>query len=320
VKERKRYFFKKKYQKTFAPGTVRVAPPLAHRAEALLVSGAIWLLRRLSPVAASNFGGRLARAVGPLIPVSKVAEKNLAAAMPELDAAARRRVVADVWENLGRTTCELVRIGDLHESAAGPGFVVTGWEENVAPALARGGPAIFFSGHIGNWEMIPPALWSRGVDIGFMYRAASNELVNETIMRLREANFKRKVIMFPKGGAGARQAYAHMMRGGHLGMLVDQKLDNGIAAPLFGRPAMTAPATAIFAMKFNCPVIPMHVVRVGPARLHMICEAPMVIPATGDKDRDVATMTAEMNAILERWIREEPGAWLWLHRRWPKGG
>jgi KDO2-lipid IV(A) lauroyltransferase len=313
-------FFAKKNQKTFAPGTVHVAPPLAHRAEALLVNAAVWLLRRLSPAAASNLGGRLARAVGPLIPVSKVADKNLAAAMPELDAAARRRIVAEVWENLGRTACELVRIGDLHESASGPGFFVTGWEENVAPYLPKDGPMLIFTAHIGNWEVIPPAFWSRGVDLGFMYRAASNALVDETILRLREANFGRKVAMFPKGGTGARQAYAHMRRGGNLGMLVDQKLDNGIAAPLFGRTAMTAPATAIFAKKFNCPVFPVHVVRVGPARLEMICEPPMAIPDTGDKDRDVAVMTADINAILERWIREKPGAWLWLHRRWPKGG
>ena len=151
-----------------------------------------------------------------------------------------------------------------------------------------------------------------------MYRAASNTLVNDLILRLRDANFKRKVMMFPKGGAGARQAYAHMMRGGHLGLLVDQKLDNGISVPFFGRPAMTANALASFALKFKCPVFPVHSVRVGPARLQIIWEKPMVLPDTGDKEQDIATITAEMNLILERWIREKPGAWLWLHRRWPK--
>jgi KDO2-lipid IV(A) lauroyltransferase len=27
---------------------------------------------------------------------------------------------------------------------------------------------------------------------------------------------------------------------------------------------------------------------------------------------------AAANAEMERWIREAPGQWLWLHRRWPK--
>jgi Kdo2-lipid IVA lauroyltransferase/acyltransferase len=292
--------------------------PLAHKAEAALVRAALAIFRALPPAAASRLGGGVARAIGPLIPVSKVADRNLQAAMPELDAAARKKIVAEVWENLGSTVAELAQIGHLHETASGPGYHVSGWDEHVAPATAAGKPTIFFTGHIGNWEIIPPAAYARGVDIGFMYRAASNSLVNEVILQLREANFQRKVTMFPKGSTGARQAYAHMMRGQNLGLLVDQKLDNGIAVPLFGRPAMTAPAMASFALKFKCPVFPVHVVREGPARLHVIYEAPMTLPDSGDKERDVLAMTTDMNNILERWIREKPGAWLWLHRRWPK--
>jgi KDO2-lipid IV(A) lauroyltransferase len=292
--------------------------PFAHRAEAWLVRACLGLLQRLPPASASKLGGRVARAIGPLIPVSKIADKNLRMAMPELNAAERRDIIKDVWENLGCTVGELSRIGDLYETASGPGYFMTGWEENVAPHLVEGGASIFFTGHICNWEILPPAAYSRGAEVAFMYRAASNTLVNDLILRLRDANFKRKVMMFPKGGAGARQAYAHMMRGGHLGLLVDQKLDNGISVPFFGRPAMTANAMASFALKFKCPVFPVHSVRVGPARLQIIWEKPMVLPDTGDKEQDIATMTAEMNLILERWIREKPGAWLWLHRRWPK--
>jgi KDO2-lipid IV(A) lauroyltransferase len=292
--------------------------PLAHKAEAALVRAALAIFRALPPATASRLGGGVARSIGPLIPVSKIADRNLQAAMPELDAAARKKIVAEVWENLGSTVAELAQIGHLHETASGPGYHITGWEEHVAPALAKGGRTLIFTGHIGNWEIIPPAFYARGLDIGFMYRAASNSLVNDIILRLREANFGRKVYMFPKGGSGARQAYAHLARGQSLGLLMDQKLDNGIAVPFFGRPAMTGPALASFALKFKCPVLPVHVVREGPARLHVICEAPMTLPESGDKERDVLAMTTEMNNILERWIRETPGAWLWLHRRWPK--
>jgi KDO2-lipid IV(A) lauroyltransferase len=71
--------------------------------ETALVRRALWLLRRLGPVAASNAGGAVARAVGPLLPVSRVADANLRRALPELDSAARRRVIRGVWDNLGRT-------------------------------------------------------------------------------------------------------------------------------------------------------------------------------------------------------------------------
>jgi KDO2-lipid IV(A) lauroyltransferase len=81
---------------------------------------------------------------------------------------------------------------------------------------------------------------------------------------------------------------------------------------------MTAPALASFALKFRCPVVPVRVVREGPARLHVIVEPPMRLPDSGDKQADILLLTTETNRILERWIRENPGSWLWLHRRWPK--
>ncbi len=292
----------------------------AYRAEAALVGLLIRLLRLFPPALASRLGGAVAGAIGPLIPVSRVADQNLQRAMPELDRAARQRTVRASWRNLGQTAAELVRIGDIHETSHGPGYEVVGWDEHVAPLLAKGGPCIFITGHIGNWEIIPPAAFAHGADIAFMYRAASNPLVNDMILRLREANFGRKVLMFPKGSAGARAAYAHLAKGGTLGMLVDQKLDTGLSVPFFGRPAMTMDAMARFALKFRCPVFPLHVVRDAPARLRVICEPAMPLPNTGDLAADRLALTAEMNQMLERWIRERPGAWLWLHRRWPKGG
>ena len=124
--------------------------------------------------------------------------------------------------------------------------------------------------------------------------------------------------MFSKGGAGAKAALGHLKAGGALGLLMDQKMNDGIEATLFGRPAMTAPALAVLALRFQCPVIPGHVQRIGPARLRLVCEPPMALPNTGDRRQDIQIMTQAMNDILERWIVERPESWLWMHRRWPK--
>lgn len=98
---------------------------------------------------------------------------------------------------------------------------------------------------------------------------------------------------------------------------MDQKLNDGIAVPLFGRPAMTSPALAELALRFRCPVVPGHVERIGPARFRMIPEPPLMLPETGDREADIASLTRQVNECLERWIRARPESWLWLHRRWP---
>lgn len=288
------------------------------RLEAALVQVLIGLLRRLSPTAASNLGGFVARLVGPLLPVSRVAHRNLGLALPEFDAAVRRRVVRGAWENLGRTVGELPHIARLRQNTpSGPGWEMVG-EEHLKALAARGGPAIFFSGHIANWEMLPPAGAAYGIVLSSMYRGAKNPYVDAILIGLRQRALGQDMPMFAKGAAGARAALAHLNRGGFLGMLMDQKMNDGIPARLFGREAMTAPALAALALRLRCPVIPGHVERIGPARFRLVCEAPMELPDSGDRKADIATMTQTVNDWLETWIRARPEEWLWLHRRWRK--
>ncbi len=37
---------------------------------------------------------------------------------------------------------------------------------------------------------------------------------------------------------------------------------------------------------------------------------------TGNAEEDSVTNTAIFTAVLERYIREYPDQWLWMHRRW----
>jgi Kdo2-lipid IVA lauroyltransferase/acyltransferase len=289
------------------------------RLEFLAAKLTLGLMRRLGPARASDFGGRLCRTIGPLLPVSRVADDNLRLAMPELDRAARRRIVRGVWENLGRTVGEFPHIGALRkDTPSGPGWEMVG--EDILHAQAkRGGPAIFVSGHIGNWEMLPAAVAHYGMKFSSLYRAAGNPLVDRLIRDLRKEAIGSEIPLFAKGAKGARGALTHLAKGGALGLLVDQKMNDGVEARFFGHPAMTAPALAVMALRYRVTVIPGHVERIGPARFRLICEPPLVLPDSGDKQQDEAALTQTVNDLLERWIREKPESWLWLHRRWPRG-
>lgn len=289
---------------------------LSHRVEAAAARGALRLLRLLGPVTSSNLFGALFRALGPLLPVSRVAHHNLRLALPELDVQARRRVVRGVWDNLGRTVGELPHIADFRETASGPGWELIG--ADILRRLAdKGGPMIFFSGHIGNWEVLPIVTAAHGLACAPFYRPIENRQLDAMLMDLRRQAVRTDMPMFAKGAAGARQSLVHLSRGGRLGMLMDQKMNDGIEARFFGRPAMTAPALATLALRLRCPVIPGYVERTGPARFRLTCEQPLDLPDTGDRTADVANLTQTVNDTMERWIRAKPEGWLWLHRRWP---
>ena len=290
---------------------------LADRLEATALRAVMGLLRRLGPVRSSNLGGWIGRTIGPHLSVSRIGDRNLRLAMPELDAPARARIVRAVWDNLGRTVAELPHLPDLVRTPAGPGWEVAG-EEHVQALIGSGTPALFFSGHFSNWEMMLPAAAKVGIKVSGVYRAASNPQVDAIMVALRQAALGPGVSMFPKGSAGARAALAHLRQGGSLGLLIDQKMNDGVPVPFFGRPAMMAPAMAQFALRYRIPLMPGRVDRIGPARFRMVCEPPLAVAGTGDRAHDIHTLLLAMNATLERWIRADPASWLWLHRRWPK--
>ncbi len=100
-------------------------------------------------------------------------------------------------------------------------------------------------------------------------------------------------------------------------MLVDQKQNDGIPVPFFGRDAMTAPAIGRLALRFNCPVVPIRTERLDGARFRFTVLPPIELAPTGDGAFDVAAAMARINALIEEWVRARPGQWLWLHRRWP---
>ena len=296
-----------------------------HRLEARLGQGVFAALGWLGPARASDLGGAIARAIGPLLPVSGVAEANLRRALPALDARARRAIIRAVWDNLGRTMAEFPHLPRLARTSSGPGWEIVG-EEIVRDLAAKGGPVIFVSAHTGNWEMLPPIAAHFGIPLASFYRPLGNPHLDARINALRRAALGagagagvngRQVVNFRKGAAGARAAFAHLLRAGYLGMLVDQKLNDGVAARLFGEMAMTAPAPATLALRFRCPVIPTRIERLGPARFRLVVEPALALPEGAERGEMIAALTQAINDRLETWIRARPGEWLWLHRRWP---
>jgi Kdo2-lipid IVA lauroyltransferase/acyltransferase len=262
---------------------------------------------------ASALGGRICRTCGRFLPVSRYAEKNLRAAFPEKSNAEIDGILADMWENLGRVFGEYPHLGEIRLYERGSRVEVIN-PEYLDRLREDGEPGIFFSAHTGNWEIASMGATQRALPLTRIYRAPNNPLVDR-LMRWS----RRKIAgeLLPKGGQGARRAVAMIRKGGHLGMLIDQKLNNGIAVPFFGRPAMTAPSLAELALKFDCPIVPARVVRLNGAHFRLFVYPPLEIVKTGDREHDIHTLMTRVNAIIEGWIREYPEQWLWLHRRWP---
>jgi Kdo2-lipid IVA lauroyltransferase/acyltransferase len=271
------------------------------------------LLRVLPVDWASGIGGSVARMIGPHLGITKRADENLKRALPHLTAAERRQVIAGMWDNLGRVIAEYPHLGKFRL------FDPKGRIEGIDAGniLATRDPAkkyIFFSAHYGNWEIAIRTAAQAGFEVTGVYRAPNNPIVDRFMLWARGAEGGELV---PKGDIAAKKAFGALREGRALCMLVDQKMNDGIPVPFFGRDAMTAPALAVLALRYDCAVVPIRMERTNGARFRMISEPPLTLRKTGDNDADRRALMVEVNAIVERWVREHPEQWLWLHRRWP---
>jgi KDO2-lipid IV(A) lauroyltransferase len=286
-------------------------PPLKHliryRLEAFAARLTFGVLGLLSVDSASAFGGWLGRTVGPRTKAHRIAARNLERAMPELTAGARDKALRGAWDNFGRTMTEYAVIPRLKTRVA-----IEGHEELAARAR-EGKPALLMTAHLANWEVIFDALRIHTKPITAVYRKANNPLVDQMIADVR---LRGVAGLAPKGPAGARIVLSELKQGGHVVMLVDQKLSSGVDVPFFGRPAATAPAIASFALRLDCPVYPIRVERLGGANFKLTIEKPWRFTPSEDHDADVRAALTQINERLESWIRERPDQWLWMHRRW----
>ncbi|ARJ64888.1 lauroyl acyltransferase [Magnetospirillum sp. ME-1] len=271
----------------------------------------VWGLFALLPLdAASGLGGWLGRAIGPLLGVNRVARRNLKAAFPDKSDAEIAAIIADMWEHLGRVAAEfshLKRIATERVELVGGEYIDLLRDDGKA--------GIFISGHMGNWELNGAVAAVRGLPLHLIYRAANNPWVEDLY---RKGRADASYALIQKGPEGARQALMVLKNGGHLGMLVDQKMNDGVPIPFFGRDAMTAPAQAAFATKFKCPLVPARVERIRGANFRVTVFPPMEMPGTGIGHEDNRILLTRINAMFEDWIRERPEQWLWVHRRWPE--
>lgn len=282
------------------------------RLEAWGYDRATWLARRFPIDSVSNFGANLFRRLGPLTSANHVAETNLRIAFPDATDMEIARLLREQWGELGRWFAEFPILDRI---LAEPDRVEVIGAERLAQIAADGRPVVFISGHFSSFELMAAAILRAGVTCQITYRATNNPYVDE---RIRAARWRYGVRLFaPKGLEGARTLMRALSKGESVALMNDQKFNGGIAAPLFGVMAQTAPGPASFALRFNAALQPMSVQRTGEARFRVIVHDPIVLQDTGDRDADIAAGVGRINAFMEDRIRERPTEWFWVHKRWP---
>lgn len=277
------------------------------RVEDYILRGLIWCALRL-PIRTrlTTVSWLVRRCIAPLVGWYDRVYSNLDHVWPGTDSQKKRAIADQVIDNVARAFIENYDVQEMLERGArsnigGPGL------QAVEEARAQGRPILFVSGHFGSAECARCAMVTRGYKIGGLIRPMSNPFFNEHYTRNMHQICEP---VFDQGRRGTMGLIKHIKQGGMAVLLFDVYDSSGTPIDFLGQPAPTVTSTADIALRTNALMVPFFGIRHDDMYgFDAIFEEP--IP-----HGDPLEMMQQATQRLEARIKEHPGQWMWIHRRW----
>jgi len=248
--------------------------------------------------------------VGPFVSRMRKVRVNLEIALPNLSSRERNRLARDIRRNLGRTWSEFPHLAEI--CRPGSPWIEMKGSEHYEREIAAGRPVVFVSAHLGNWEITAGAVAHRDTPLTVVYTPNRNPIVQRRLHRYRQG---LQCGLAPKQSA-ARSLVKALSGGKSVGLLVDQRVRDGVLIPFFGHPAPTTTSPARLALKFGASIVPTQCQRLGGARFRITFHEPLVpreVPPGTDPE---IALTTRINGYFEEWIRSQPADWYCMRWRW----
>jgi KDO2-lipid IV(A) lauroyltransferase len=242
----------------------------------------------------------------------RVALENLARAFPEKSARERRRIARAAYRNAGAGVLGLFAVPRLSAPEL-EGLIEYQGFELVDRLLAEGHGLVVASAHLGSWEVLAAVYARKGIRVSLVTRTLRGRS-NAALVTARAASGLREIA--PRGAL--REGVAALKRGEMVVNLIDQNMlpKRGVFVDFFGTPASTTPAPALMARRAKAPVVVILAVNQPNGRIRAIVEGPFPVPRGATVAADVRAHTQAMSDVVERYVRENPEQWFWVHRRW----
>ena len=283
----------------------------------LLGLGATFLPRKLE-MALGAWLGRLALLLIP--DRRRIARDNIRRCLPELDEAARERLLKENAEHCGILALEL-----LHMLSPFPGHYRE-YVKKVARlegfhywrrADAKRKGVLCVSAHLANWELMAAAGAMAGIPITMVTRHLKPDWLHRKVDAARRS-VKVKAAYLPDTVPAILRA---LRKAESVGFVLDQYAHPpvGVRVPFFGVEVDTLGVVPPLALRYGTPIIPARQIREKNGFVRVILEPEFDLGGARD---NAIQGTAVLAAMVERWIRVNPAQWLWAHRRfksvkWP---
>jgi Kdo2-lipid IVA lauroyltransferase/acyltransferase len=232
-----------------------------------------------------------------------------------------RKIALKGFQHVALSAIDLLRMSETNSEVVRRINVTD--KHYVLDALKEGKGVVIISAHFGNICMVPAAFDGISEHPAYISRRSARRVS----WIIREARAYHDRYLKPRTTFRALESsvanavkLAHFLKRGNV-VIVFADLTYGsgtILVDLFGIPYEMSRLPASLASLNQASLIPVISVRNADGTYEVVVQPPIAKPNSPDRRARYA-MTKEFAAILERYIRSNPGQWCWTHQqRWRK--
>jgi KDO2-lipid IV(A) lauroyltransferase len=238
----------------------------------------------------------------------RTALRNLELAYPEKSLPERRAIADEVFHSIARLIWVFARFPQMNRQNIHNWIRYEGLEHYLE-AKKTGRGILFATAHFGNWEFSAFAHALMTEPMHIMIRPLDNPGIDRLVEDRRQLSGNRLIVKWD----GARAVLRALHQNEAVGVLIDQNtsLQEGVFVDFFGTLACANLAFAKIAARTGAAVIPGFAIWSEMEGKYILKFHPL-LEISGDDAED----TRRLHAVLEGVIRQHPGQWLWIHRRW----
>ena len=242
----------------------------------------------------------------------KVTLDNLQQAFPEKTPKECKQIAQRTYCNFARMAIEVIRFPSLSQEKLQQRVHFKN-AELFTCAAKEGKGVICIGGHFGNWEMMGAAIRALGYPMVVVVAEQRNKLVDNLINRHRS----RMGIEMVGRGIAVRGILKALRKEKFVALLADQDAhEEGVFVRFMGRPSSTPQGPAALALKTGAPMIFGTAIRQKNGNHQIVLERVDNHDIAGVSPDNIRLLTQRYTNILEKYVRQYPDHWFWMHRRW----
>ena len=267
------------------------------------------IFKILGPSLSSKLSGKIFKLIGPFFRPKNIIHSNIKRGIPNISSENLDKIANLMWSNYGNVFAEFMFLKNFRYGNLSSKIQVDG-QDILDEIIKSNKQVIFISGHFCNFELMAMYLEKTGINLATIYRPLNNLFLNGFMERIRTKYICKYQIK--KGIGGLKKLINLKKKNFSTALMIDQRVSEGILSNFFNQEALTTTIPAQLVKKFNIPIVPVYIERIGSLNFKITVNKPINF----QNDCSIKNITDDLNKILERMILNKPEQWIWSHNRW----